>query len=186
MSLSTLVPAIDQEAPKELHAAAKAIATEFAKVVRDNAKLGQDIDALRDRPPADLDPAAPVALQRRKVQLIQREIELCQQCMDLEERHRAALTDICNAAGDAIANAEKSVRKKLASIGYRDLPVTDPDRSKITPDMIHRHPDVRAAKDRFAEVSLRRSNDDSMRRNENRFIELSHELARYRERMLAV
>ena len=52
----------------------------------------------------------------------------------------------------AINETEKNIRAKLESIGYVSCDKHASTPGKITPDMVHRHPDFLAAKSRKSDI----------------------------------
>ncbi len=115
----------------------------------------------------------------REVKLLQQEASIRAEIDDAFDAMAADLRTAFDKATVAAKQVVNDVRKALVNIGYADVPYNQPHPSKITQEMILRHPTVRAANDHAKEV--RGKSIDASRARENR-----EQLANVRERLVAL
>ncbi len=112
------------------------------------AEFDEDREAFRTADPLGMD--GPVladghSLQSREVALLQGEHGIRTALADLLDARAADYRAAGGRASKAHQDALAAIRKKLAKLGYHDVPATTSDPHKITPGMIHAHPTVFAA-----------------------------------------
>lgn len=105
-------------------------------------------------------------LKANLFRLLHDELAIRKDLAAIEAPYRDELVKAVARATEDAQAAEEDLRQKLVAIGYRDVPVTDPEPCKITPEMFHRNTVVRAARTWVQELANRLNDRSAWRANE--------------------
>ncbi len=173
---------------KATAAAAKSLNDRIVALLNDRGEVDRRREELTRGDAAELPPGAYAELQAlaaRRLDLLASEVNLRK---DVDAFHTSEHADASAAAGEAseaLEAVEASVRKRLVKIGYHDVPVTEQDHSKITPGMVHAHPDFVAARQRIRMLSDAAHAYDGRNANRAALQAVRDELERARSRIAA-